>query len=87
MTITLSKHEYMWFGDGGRLLNNSAIGYRIGGMPAGQEAYINHYGSSCLDDWQILRIENNVSSGWQGAYQSADDAFAALVADVNRLMI
>ena len=74
--VTLSKHEYMWMSDGG--LRRDPTGYRVGGLPAGHEAFINNFGAPHRNDWKILPIVNNVSGERYGHYASADEALAAL---------
>ena len=51
-----------------------AILYRIGGLPAGQEAFIGRL----MSGWQITMVQNGFQTEWQGAYSSDEEAVAAL---------
>jgi hypothetical protein len=58
----------------------TVIGYRVGGLPAGQQAHLSSRDPG--HSWQVLRIRNGIQSDWKGEYASADDALAALQKEV-----
>jgi hypothetical protein len=59
-----------------------AFQYRIGGLPANEEAFIANFGSFLHDKWKILRIKDAVATDWEGSHTTSDDALNALTQSV-----
>jgi hypothetical protein len=71
----LSLHAKWHSFDGPNLnINRKVFGYRVLGLPSGQEADI----VNIKYRWQILRTVDSVQSDWAGQYRNADEALAAL---------
>jgi hypothetical protein len=78
MTHTMTLHEDAWISDGPVYRSGPAIGYRVNGLPTGDEARISNFGGPGHADWRLLRISDGQSGGWAGHYDSAKTALAAL---------
>lgn len=67
--MTLTMHEDMTFRKGQTIGQNSrAIGYKVHGLPPGEEALIRDYGPESRPQWRLLRTTNGVPSGPTGEY-------------------
>ena len=83
MITKLTLHE------AGRTMANGVIGsgpvyvYRVGGMPAGEEAWIAKFNHS----WRILRWNETSHGNWTGRYASAEAALAALHDEINLMTV
>jgi hypothetical protein len=82
MSITLTKYETGWLRSGPVFGSGRAFRFRVGCLPAGEEAHINNFGAPNRDDWQILRIRNGVQGDWTGHFESADSALAELQQEI-----
>jgi len=78
MTHSLTLHAEAWIGNGPGCASGPVIGYRVGGMPAGEEAKIQNLGGPETPAWRVLRILNGASSELEGSFGSAEDALAVL---------
>jgi hypothetical protein len=78
MTHSLTMHAEAWVSDGPVYASGPVIGYRVGGLPAGEEAKIQNLGGPETPAWRVLRILNGKSSEVDGSFESAEDALAAL---------
>jgi hypothetical protein len=77
MTLTLKlflSHE-------NSTADNGALEYRVLGLPVGQVARIRDFAGD--QGWRVLRFRNDVDGLWQGSYATAEDALAALQAQVD----
>ena len=74
----LTKHEAGRISQGPVLGTGPVFRYRVGALPPGEEADLAHLNGK----WRILRVRNGVQGHWTGEHQSADDALAALQAQV-----
>ena len=83
MITKLTLHE------AGHTMTNGVIGsgpvyvYRVGGMPAGEEARIAEFNHS----WRILRWNETSHGNWTGRYANAEAALAALHDEINRMTV
>jgi len=83
MITKLTLHE------AGRTMTNGVIGsgpvyvYRVGGMPAGEEARIAEFNHS----WRILRWNETSHGNWTGRYASAEAALAALHDEISQMTV
>jgi hypothetical protein len=75
---SLTLHAEAWISDGPVYASGPVIGYRVGGMQAGEEAKIQNLGGPETPAWRVLRILNGASSELEGSLGSAEDALAAL---------
>jgi hypothetical protein len=78
MTHMLMLHADAWIAEGPVYASGPIIGYRVGGMPAGEEAKIQNLGGPQIPAWRVLRISNGQSSELEGRFESAEDALATL---------
>jgi hypothetical protein len=78
---SLTLHPDAWVAEGPVYASGPAIGYRVGGMPAGEEAKIQNLGGPETPAWRVLRISNGKSMELEGGFESAEDALAALQED------
>jgi hypothetical protein len=78
MNYTLTLYADTWLRDGPVYAGGIVTGYRVVGMPAGEEARIANYGAPNRNDWRIMRISGDKQSGWTGNYESAEAALAVL---------
>jgi hypothetical protein len=74
MNHSLTLHAEAWVTDGPRYASGPVIGYRVGGMPDGEEAKIQNLGGPETPAWRVLRILNEASSELEGSFESAEDA-------------
>ena len=74
----LTKHEEDRISQGPVLGTGPVVRYKVGALPPGEEAALANFNGK----WKILRVRNGVQGQWAGEYQSADDALAALQAEV-----
>ena len=78
MTHSLTMHADAWISDGPVYRSGPAFGYRVMGLPPGEEARISNFGGPNHANWRFLRTSNGKSGEWTGNYESAKDALAAL---------
>lgn len=78
MTHSLSLHAEAWVSNGPEYASGPVIGYRVGGLPAGEEAKTQNLGVPETPAWRVLRILNGKSSELEGSFESAEGALAAL---------
>jgi hypothetical protein len=78
VTNTLTLHEEAWTSNGTAYASGPVIGYRVGGMPYGEEAKIQDLGGPETPAWRILRISNGTNSELEGRFDSAENALVAL---------
>jgi hypothetical protein len=67
MTHSLTLHAEAWIGNGPGCASGPVIGYRVGGMPAGEEAKIQNLGGPETPAWRVLRILNGAVRNWKAA--------------------
>ena len=77
MNYNLTLHEEAWTSNRAVYASGPVIGYRVGGMPAGEEAKIQNLGGPETPAWRVLRISNGQSSEVEGRFECAEDALAA----------
>ena len=82
MKHTLTLHQEASIGDKSVYGSGTVFIYRVGGMPAGEEAMISNCGAPTRNDWRILRIKGGIQSKWTGHYESAEAALAVLQREV-----
>ena len=73
--VKLTKHEFAWVSEGASRSQGRVYQYRVGGLPAGEEAWIAEFPH---EGWRILRSKSGVQGEWTGHYKSADDALETL---------
>ena len=78
MTYPLMPQEDAWLSDGPVYKSGAAIGYRITGMPEGEEARIANFAGPDQPDWRLLRTSGGKSGDWSGHYETVQDALVAL---------
>jgi hypothetical protein len=83
MMHSLTLHADAWISDGPAYASGPVIGYRVGGMPSGEESKIQNLGGPETPAWRILRISNGESSEFEGRFDNAEDALAALQSAVS----
>jgi hypothetical protein len=76
MNVTLTKHEIARSRDD-RLIG-PIIQYRVGGLPPEERAFIAKFGGSYEESWRVFHTKSGVAGCWDGYYDTADDALAAL---------
>ena len=57
------------------------LAYAVLGLPPNESAQIHDFGGD--QGWRIRRVKDGVAGDWQGSYESAEDALAALQAQVD----
>jgi hypothetical protein len=65
-------------------LGGDVIAYYFGGMPTGEEAKIRNDGAPERNDWRVLRIKGEKSSGWTGNFEGAQLALEWLQGEIDR---
>lgn len=78
MRITLTLHELSRSRVGQEMGTGPIMEYGVGGLPAGEEAFIANFGSCYQDRWRILRAKGDVDTGWTGNYTNANAALTDL---------
>ncbi|HEY4087956.1 MAG TPA: hypothetical protein VGM43_18575 [Bryobacteraceae bacterium] len=78
MTHSLTMHADAWISDGPIYRSGPAFGYRVTGLPPGEEAKIQNLGGPETPSWRVLRILNGKSSELEGRFESAQDALVIL---------
>lgn len=79
---SLTLNAMGWTNEGPGYANGPVIWYRVSGMPEGEEAKIQNLGGPETPAWRVLRIVNGQSSELEGPVESAEDALAALLKDL-----
>ena len=78
MSLTLTMHEIARSRIGPVAGTGSIIQYRVGGLPPGEGAFIANFGGCYEVSWRVFRTKSGVAGRWDGYYDTADDALAAL---------
>jgi hypothetical protein len=82
MKFTLTLDADAWQGE--RRLYEEIIGYRVGGLPAGEKAGILKRTEMGSDHWRILRMKNDLSEQLVGNnHRSPEEALAWLQGEVD----
>jgi hypothetical protein len=87
---TLTKFTLVLHGDAWQAVRRvyyeerEVIGYRVGGLPAGESARISELTEVGSEDWRIMRIKDNVTAKWVGNYQGPEEAVAWLQGEVDK---
>ena len=75
---SLTLHEIGWLRDGPTFGTGVVFQYRVGNLPPGVQVLISNFGTPHRDVWKIMRIEDDLQEEWNGSYESAEQALAAL---------
>lgn len=73
--MVLTMHEMSWFAEESQNGNGSISQYRVGGLPAGEQALIAEFPHR---GWRILRWNDEWHGNWTGQHATADAALEAL---------
>jgi hypothetical protein len=69
-----TMHESAWLNSGGPWGTGCVIRYEVDGLPPGERISIADFGGPHFPSWGVLKIKDDVSSGWKGDYSSAGEA-------------
>lgn len=76
--ITLTMRPIAFSGEGQKLTYDHPFQYEVMGMPTGQKAMI----ADLNHRWRIMRIFDDVSGDWRDEHATAEEALAALQAEL-----
>lgn len=74
MRYTLTLHECFRGGEGPDMTKWASAGYKVHGLPSGEEAWI----VDLTRHWQILRMKDGIKGDWTGNYTNPEDALTVL---------
>jgi hypothetical protein len=78
MKYALTLYENSWSGNRLDPTSGKVVGYRVAGMPQGEEAHIANFGTLDQSEWRIIRSNGGTEGNWTGHYESAEGALDVL---------